>query len=383
MVCNDAPFFVSHRLALAASLLNAGYAVHVAVPDDGKAVCRIAEKGLIVHAVPFNRKSMNPLNEARTLRVLWRLYRHLRPHIVHHVTSKPILLGGIVARALGLPAVVNAVTGLGYLFSRRDFAGIGAQVILRRVYRAILGNGAAFTIFQNPDDLLEIWGARGGHRSVIIRGSGVDTTEFMFSRESDETPVVVLAARMLWSKGVGDFVAAARRLHEQNVPCRCVIVGDPDPQNPESIPKDILESWHAEGSVQWWGFRPNMADVFRHAHVIVLPTVYREGVPKVLIEAASCGRALVASNMPGCREIVVDGETGILVPPRDPVALADAIKMLVEQPDRRRAMGVAGRRLVEASFSLDRVIIETLKLYERILNGTKKGQVSDPTIVSE
>lgn len=369
MVVNDAAFFRSHRWPLALAARDAGWHVEVVAAPDA-VLDWIAAQGFAVHPVPFRRKGVHPLGELATLLALWRLYRRLRPDLVHHITIKPIVYGGFVARALGLPAVVHAVTGLGYIFSRRGRLARVAQVITASAYRWALGYRHARAIFQNPDDLRDIWGSRGHDRAIIIPGAGVDPNVFELAEEEDGLPVVLLAARMLWSKGVGDFVDAAALCRAQGLACRFVLVGEHDAGNPEGIPSETLRAWHESGLVEWWGRREDMPAVFNSAHVVVLPSTYREGVPKVLIEAAAAGRALVATDMPGCREIVRHGENGLLVPPRDPCALAEAISRLVVDPRLRQQLGRQGRRLVLNEFSLDHVLRQTLDLYRRSSRST-------------
>lgn len=364
MVVNDATFFRSHRWPLALAAREAGWHVEVAAAPDA-ALDWIAAQGVAVHPVPFRRKGVHPFGELATLLALWRLYRQLRPDLVHHITIKPIVYGGLVARALGLPAVVHAVTGLGYIFSRQGGLARIAQFATGGAYRWALGYRRAMAIFQNPDDLRDIWGIHGHSRAVIIPGAGVDPHEFVQSGEPAGDAVVLLAARMLWSKGVGEFVEAASLCRARGLHCRFVLVGDHDPGNPEGIPGETLRAWHEQGLVEWWGRREDMPKVFNSSHVVVLPTTYREGVPKVLIEAAAAGRALVATDMPGCREIIRHGVNGLLVPPRDPQALADAISRLVLDPDMRHEMGRQGRQRVLREFSLAHVLRQTLELYRR------------------
>lgn len=366
MVVNDAAFLRSHRWPLALAARDAGWQVEVA-SAPGESLEWIRSQGMPAHAIPFSRKGVNPVTETRCLLALWRLYARLRPELVHHITIKPILYGGLVARLLRLPAVVHAVTGLGYVFSRQGGWARAAQAALRCAYRLALGYRGAATIFQNPDDVREIWGPAGHARAHIIPGAGVDPAEYPYQEELPGTPLVILAARMLWSKGVGDFVEAARRCRATGLDCRFALVGDTDPGNPDAVPSENLSRWHAEGVIEWWGRRNDMPEVLHQAHLVVLPSTYREGIPKILIEAAASGRALIATNMPGCREIVRSESNGLLVPPRDAEALADAISRLVLNAEARRMMGREGHLLVSREFALDLVLQKTLSLYLSLL----------------
>lgn len=363
MVVNDAAFLRSHRWPLALAARDAGWQVEVA-SAPGESLEWIRSQGMPAHAIPFSRKGVNPVTETRCLLALWRLYARLRPELVHHITIKPILYGGLVARWLRLPAVVHAVTGLGYVFSRQGGWARAAQAALRCAYRLALGYRGAATIFQNPDDVREIWGPAGHARTHIIPGAGVDPAEYPYREELPGTPLVILAARMLWSKGVGDFVEAARRCRAAGLDCRFALVGDTDPGNPDAVPSECLSRWHAEGVIEWWGKREDMPEVLRQSHIVALPTTYREGVPKVLIEAASAGRPLVATNMPGCREIVMDGANGFLVAPNSPKALFETLSILIENKELRQKMGIRGRECVMDRFRLDFVINETLGIYD-------------------
>jgi glycosyltransferase involved in cell wall biosynthesis len=363
-VVNSAKYFLSHRLQLALAARDAGNDVCVAAPPEPESAT-IQARGFAFYPVPVRRGTVNPLSEAAAVAALIRLYRALRPNLVHHVTMKPVLYGTIAARLAGVPAIVNTVTGLGYLF----VDGGARQRVLRTVFTA-LGRVAFHHprmrfIFQNPDDLEDFLAAGLTTETEVhlIRGSGVDTTTFAPTPEPAGAPVVVLPSRMLWDKGVGEFVEAAGRLRAAGNPARFALVGDPDPANPRAVPSEQLRAWNDQGLIESWGYRSDMPAVFASCHVVTLPSVYREGVPKVLIEAASCGRPLVATDMPGCREIVRDGANGLLVPPRDAAALAAALERLIANPELRRTYGASGRALVEAEFAIEHVIARTFQVY--------------------
>ena len=364
---NDAGFFLSHRLPIARAAAAAGFHVHVATAPS-PAAAAIAAEGFPHHPVPMTRRGVNPLREIWVPWALTRLYRSIKPDLVHHVTIKPVLYGGLAARLAGVPAVVGAVSGLGYVFLDR---GPGAGVLrglIRAAYRIALRQPNGRVIFQNQDDRAEFVtrGLVAPDDCVLIKGSGVDLDAFRPCPEPEGPPVVMLAARILRDKGVGEFVEAARRLRDAGTQARFVLVGDTDPGNPTAIPRPQVQQWHDEGLVEWWGFREDMAAVLAQAHVVCLPS-YREGLPKVLIEAAACGRAIVASDVPGCREIARDGHNALLVPVRDGAALAEAIARLLSDAELRRRMGTRGREIVEAEFSLADVVAQTLALYRSLL----------------
>jgi glycosyltransferase involved in cell wall biosynthesis len=236
-------------------------------------------------------------------------------------------------------------------------------------YRAALKQRNVRLIVQNPEDerfVLEQDLVRPQELRVI-RGSGVDTQVFHPRTESGGIPTFVLVARMLWDKGVGEFVEAARQLRQRNVPARCILVGEADPENPAAISRAELRRWHAEGHVEWWGHRSDMPEVLAGAHVACLPS-YREGLPKSLLEAAACGLPLIATDVPGCREIAVHEETALLVPPRNAPALAEAMMRLANDAELRRRLGAAARERVCEHFSTERITGQTTSLYRELID---------------
>lgn len=365
-------FFATHRLPLALAAQQAGYDVHVATSMyDEASIERIRAAGLPFYPLPLRQHSTSPLHELEALSAIVRLYRQLQPDIVHQVTIKAILYGGVAARLTGVPAVVNAVSGLGYVF-----IAPGAKVKLIRagsllIYRAALSHPNSRTIFQNPDDRDFFLRSRllKPEQALVIKGSGVDVDVFQPEPEPEGPPVILFAGRLLWQKGAGEFVEAARRLQGR---ARFVIAGFGEAGNPLSVPPDKLEEWNSSGIIEWWGHRTDMPAVFAQSHIVCLPSSYGEGIPKVLIEAASCGRAIVTTDSPGCREITQHGENGLLVPVRDVDALCAALEKLIDNPALRQQMGAAGRRMVEAEFSLEQVNAQTLAVYQSLLiNKTK------------
>jgi glycosyltransferase involved in cell wall biosynthesis len=370
-VVNDAAFFLSHRLPLAQAARQRGYDVHVATPES-ITVKEIERNGFSYHSIPLSRRGRNPWKEAEGIMALYFLYRCLRPDLVHHVTLKPVLYGGMVARLTRVPAVVNALTGLGYAFTTPGWKVASLRCVLKIVLRLALRHRNGSTIFQNQNDrsLLVKSGVAFESATVLIKGSGVDMITYAPCPEPQGIPIVLLASRMLWDKGVGEFVEAARKLRAEGVKARFVLVGVPDPGNPTAVPPKILKNWEAEGVVEWWGHRDDMPEVFAQANLVCLPS-YREGLPKVLIEAAACGRAIVATDVPGCREVVRHGINGLLVSARDSSSLAYALQILIENPASRKSMGMEGRILAMAEYSVEQVIEQTFKLYAALLS--KKG----------
>jgi glycosyltransferase involved in cell wall biosynthesis len=370
LVVNDLPFFLSHRLPLAIGARDAGYEVHIATPVHSESAV-LEREGLSFHPFPLNRSRMGPWAELQSVGALIRIYRTVRPDLVHHVTIKPVIYGSWAARRAGIPAVVNAISGLGHVFAGNSRRAQLRRAVVLRVYRLMLQRPRTAVIFQNRDDIavFEQASAVRHDQVVLIQGSGVDLEVFRPSPEAAGSPVIVFPARMLWTKGVGEFVAAGRVLHASGVACRLVLVGGIDPGNPDSVSAAQLAEWAAEGVVEVWGHQTDMASVLTKAHIVSLPSITREGVPKALLEAAACGRPVVTTDVPGCRETIVPGRTGLLVPPADVSALAEGLRWLVEHPAERLAFGEAARRLAEERFSVTEVVRQTLGLYERLLTG--------------
>jgi glycosyltransferase involved in cell wall biosynthesis len=320
----------------------------------------------------MGRGTLGPWGELQSVRSLYRLYRRLQPTLVHHLALKPVLYGSYAAGAAGVPHVVNAVTGLGYLFTDGDVRARLLRSAFVGIARPVLRWMPRFTIFQNEDDL-EIFVRLGlvkRQQAVLIRGSGADPDVFRPpAEEPPGPPIVMLPSRMLWDKGVGEFVAAAKSLSSHPARPRFVLVGDPDHGNPRSVTTEQLEAWQRDGIVEWWGHRSGMASVLASSTIVALPSTYREGVPKVLIEAASCARAIVTTDMPGCRDIVRDGMNGLLVRPKDSDSLTRALARLLDDPTSRVQMGFRGRALVKDEFAEELVVSSTLDVYRSVLTG--------------
>ncbi len=359
-------YFCSHRLPLARAARAAGYEVVVAT-RVGRHADAITGEGFKLVPLNLRRSSQNPLRELAAILEITGVYRRERPDLVHHVALKPVLYGSIAARLARVPAVVNALAGLGFVFASASLKARLLRPWVVGALRLLIDAEGSRLIVQNPDDrrMLVEGGISAAGRVRLIRGSGVDLRRYLPSAEPEGTPLVMLPARLLWDKGVGEFVAAARLLKAQGAVARFALVGDGDAENPAAIADEEIEAWREGGVVEWWGRREDMPEVLGLAHIVCLPS-YREGLPKVLLEAAACARPLVATDVPGCREIVIDGRTGLLVPPRDAPALAAAIGRLLAAPQLRAEMGRRGRELVAAEFSEESVVAQTLAVYREL-----------------
>ncbi len=365
-VVNDAGFFLSHRANIAHAMRRHGWDVHVATAA-GPAAARVGAEGFEHHAIPLTRSGTNPLKELRAVWALFRLFRRLHPVLVHAVTIKPVLYSGIVAPLAGVPALVQAVSGLGHLFIAPGKVAALRRLLVAGAYRMAFRHPCSRVILQNPDDRAALRRALRKGQAVVIPGAGVDPNEFAPRPEPGGEPLVVLAGRMLWAKGVGELIEAARQLRDRGVGVRFALVGDTDPDNPATVPEDELAAWSDSGMAEWWGHRDDMPEIFARASVVCLPS-YREGIPKTLVEAAAAGRAIVAADVPGCREIVRHGDNGLLVPARDPEALADALATLLADPALRARMGARGReRVLKEGFTSRQVVDATLDVYRELL----------------
>jgi glycosyltransferase involved in cell wall biosynthesis len=355
-------YLYNFRLPMAKAMRNIGMQV-VFISPPGSYVEKIQAEGFRWLAIPLSQRSVNPFREITTLVSLIRAYRLERPDLVHHFTIKCMLYGSLAGRLCRIPSIVNSVTGLGYAFSGTSLSRRVLQALVKALYRLCL-RGTRF-IFQNESDRQVFLDGRMAQADTghMVRGSGVDTALFTPGPEPQGTPVVMLAARLLWEKGVGEFVAAARLLKEQGMSARFVLVGAPYPENPSSIPQQQLDAWQAEGIVELWGWRENMPEVYRQASVFCLPSSYREGLSKTLIEAAACGRPLITTDIPGCRDVVRNGINGLLIKAQDAPGLAQAIASLLADKALRQRMGQAGRKMIEENFSIDKIIAETLEVY--------------------
>lgn len=360
-------FFHNHRLPVALAAMRRGYRVSVAAPADGYSEA-VARHGIAVHDLPMAR-GVSIGTELPALLHMARTIRQLRPDVVHLVTVKPVTYGGIIARVLRVPAVVSAISGLGYTFVSQDRrAGLLRAAILM-LYRAALRHPNQRVIFQNTFDRDTIVdaGACEPACTVLIEGSGVDVRRY--ARAPEVGTSIVLGARLLADKGVREFVHAAETVRARRAGCRFVLAGDVDPGNPSSITRDELDGWVRAGLVDWVGWQEDLRPVLRTATIACLPS-YREGLPRFLIEAAATGLPIVTTDVPGCRNVVRDGFNGILVPARDSAALAAAITRLLDARDERVRMGRNGRRMARARFDVRNIAKHNVDLYDQLLQVT-------------
>jgi glycosyltransferase involved in cell wall biosynthesis len=364
IVVNVPWFFVMHRLPIAVMARSRGVDVHIAC-GEGAGVEDIGAAGFPFHRLPLTRNPFAPWRDVKTIAALLGLYRELRPEVVHHVTLKPIVLGSIAARLAGIPGVINNYSGLGSAFLGDSWIARVRRWVIQRLIAWSIKLPKHRAVFENQDDRELLISERvvGADESLVIAGVGVDTDEFLPAPEPPPPVKVLMAGRMLREKGVLYFVESARRLKHRGIDAKFLLVGAPDTFNAGTISEAELKLWSEEGVVEWVGFRSDMPQVVRDAHVLCLPTYYREGVPRILIEGAASGRPLVTTNMPGCRDIVKDGVNGFVVPPHDVDALAEALERLVCDARLRAQFGAAGRTLAERRFALQIVLQQLWAVY--------------------
>ena len=359
-------FFISHRLPIALRALEQGYEVHIAANFTNKKKF-LESKGLIVHSLSISRSKGNPLSLFSLFFQLISLFQSIKPQIIHLVTIKPVLIGGIVARIMKVPGVVIAITGLGSTFLDYRFKGVIRRKLIIFLYKLALKNKNLKIIFQNKDDYVSLIQAVGLDEGQIslIKGSGVNLSEF----KSEQLPFnnyVIMASRLLKDKGVYEFIEAAKILKNLNNNITCVLVGSIDQGNPSSISMREIEKWVNLNFIEYWGHSNDMGNILAKADLVVLPS-YREGFPKVLMEAAAKGRPVITSDVPGCRDAIEPGITGVLVPSKDFSKLANAINHLMSDPKLLTDMGKRGRKLAENNFCESKVVKDHMSIYDELI----------------
>lgn len=362
-------YLYNFRRSLALALRHAGCDVLLISPP-GPYGEKLRHLGLRWEPLPMERRSLNPARELSLLWYLIRLIRRERPTLVHGFTIKCAVYGSLAARLAGVPVRVNAVAGMGYVFTSEQLKARLLRPLVRGLMRLALGGEQARLILQNSDDV-ELFMRAGlvdPEHIRLIRGSGVDCARYADvprASPGDGHLRVLLASRLLWDKGIEEFIGALRQLRDEGRPIDALLAGMPDPGNPAAVPESTIQGWVEEGLVTWLGHVDDMTRLLGSVHVVVLPS-YREGLPRTLVEAAACGLPLVTTDVPGCREVVRDGVDGLLVPVKDSDALAEAIRRLQDQPDFARRLGQAARRKARSEFDEGIVIRRTMEVYAEL-----------------
>ena len=357
-------YLYNFRFSLANALRDKGIEV-VLLSPGGEYAKRLREAGFCWREIPLSKGKVNLFADIVSLIQLWNLYRKENPAIVHHYTIKCVVYGSCAAHLAGIKTIVNSVTGLGFIFTDNGQVRRILRSMILLAYRIVLRNTRI--IFQNPTDrdLFLSMKLATPDSVELIRGSGVDIDLFQPREEPQGVPVVLFPGRFLRDKGISEFVESARIVNNNGAKARFILAGDLYEGNPSSISARELQSWTNEGVVECWGWSGQMQNIYPLANIVCLPS-YREGLSRTLIEACACGRAVVTTDVPGCRDVVKHGENGLLVPPKDPQALAKAILELIKSPGTRRQMALAGRKIAERDFSTEKIIQETLDVYRKL-----------------
>ena len=371
---NYLSFFLSHRLPIAEALLARGFKVFIGYGElRGADPKLLEERGFNVEFVPMQPAGFNLFRELVTFYQIWVLFKRVDPDIVHLVTIKPNLYGGIISRLIGTKCLISAVSGLGTLFINKDFKSKLLRFLIYPLFKLAFNHSNQKIILQNKDDLetLKNWGVLNQSKIKLLKGSGVKLENFKNLDEPSGIITVCFAARLLRDKGVYEYIYAAKLLKERAVKARFLLAGDLDENNPSGLSIDELNKIKDKSYVEFIGYQKDIATLYAKSHIICLPS-YREGFPKSLIEAAAANRAVITTDVPGCRDAIIPNKTGLLVPAKESEKLADALQLLIESPLKRISMGAAGRKLAEEEFLIEKIVIEHLDIYNGLLSNNLK-----------
>ena len=358
-------FFISHRLPLAIEALVKGYEVHIA--------CGITDKkeylenlGLKVHSLNISRSGTGIKGELKAFVEIYKILKKIAPDIAHFVTIKPVLYGGIASIFLGNFRKVFAISGLGFVFVAQTFKAKIVRTIVKAMYKIALGGKNSHVIVQNPEDKKVIlsFNVTEDKDITLIKGSGVDLEQYFYKISENNIPKIVMASRLLKEKGVFEFAKAAKILENKNLKVEFELYGEIDEGNPNSLTKTDLEKISKIANFETKGFSSDIKSVFQKSDIVVLPSYYGEGLPKVLIEAAACGRAIITTDMPGCRDTIIENQTGLFCKAKDAESLAFQIEKLILDKDLRNSMGESGRELAEKEFDIKKVVKKHFDIYE-------------------
>jgi glycosyltransferase involved in cell wall biosynthesis len=363
-------FFVSHRLPIALKAMDDGYDVHLACLFTDKK-SQLQQLGITCHNVAFSRSGSSIKGEFNAITSLRRIIKINKVDVVHAITIKPVIYSGLALQAIkNPPAFVAAISGLGYVFTAESFRAKITKFLVSLMYKLAFRNERKVVIFQNTSDqtILSNIVKLSYTDSVLIKGSGADLSIYRYQEEPvGSKKIVSMACRLLKEKGTYEFIQAAKIIKEKHSEIDFWLIGNVDLDNPNSVSQKEIDTWVQNGIITAFGHRDDIPDLFAQSHVITMPSFYGEGVPKVLIEAAACGRAIVTTDNPGCRDAIIDKETGLLVPIKDAKALADALLDLLLDKDRRVSMGLKARKYAVSEFDVINVVKKHLETYESLL----------------
>ncbi len=364
-VVNHMDWFWSHRLPLALGAQEAGYKVSVAC-TGAEQDKKLASFGFRGFALPDTSGRPAPLAVCSVILALRKILKSQKPDALHAITIKYAFFAGLASLGLGLPKIAHTIAGLGYLFSGEGIKPRLLRAFTGPLLRCALKRENIHLIFQNPDDMAAMIrrGFAARERAHLIRGSGVDTHAFKYVPEPEnDAPLVLMPTRLVHDKGVGVFIEAARLLKNKGASAKFAVAGGVTAHNPRAIAAEEMREMTRDGAVEWLGKVEDMPALLAQCALVVYPSYYGEGIPKVLLEAAATGRAIVTTDHPGCREAVAHGENGLLVPVKDPHATADAMEKLLGDPELRRKMAAKSRTRAETEFNVERIVRETLEVY--------------------
>ena len=369
IVVNADWFFMSHRLPIALEAKKNGFHVTIVAKDTGSKNV-ITKHGFDFIELPINRSSVNIFKEIRTILFLIKIYKQFQPDLVHHVTIKPVIYGSTAARLTKTRYVVNAISGLGHVFISNTISAIILRKFVSVLYQLSFYGINQKIIFQNKFDKKIFLKSSiiKNYQTKLIRGSGVDINEFKFFPEKENQMVILFASRLLWTKGIDIFIQAAKKIKKEKTSAKFIIIGRFDHDNPARVLEKDIINWQNDDLIEYWGDVTNVADILATSNIVCLPTYYGEGVPKILIEAASCGRAIITTDVPGCNDIVKQNINGLLIPPRNVDALVDSIRLLINNNQLRKSMGRKGRDRVKEHFNIDLIVQQHLEVYNSFLN---------------
>lgn len=360
-------FFISHRLPIALEALKQGYEVYIFAKDTGK-MEYLKSLGINIYPINLERGRINPFQSLKLLFDLREKITSIQPDVIHLVTIKPVLIGGLASILAKVPSIVYAISGLGFIFTNTMLKAKTLRLGIIPLYRLALSAKNKIVIVQNLDDLriLRQYVSIPESQTVLIPGSGVDLQQFNVQPLPLRNKIVLMACRLLADKGVYEFHKSALLLKEKYPDVRFVLVGGIDPDNPTSLTKKELNEWTEKGDLEWWGHQSNMSEVLSQATIVVLPS-YREGMPKVLLEAQALGRPIVTTNVPGCREAIENGKTGFLAQVKDEHSLANAIEKLITNDDLCLEFSHNARVLAEQKFDIKQVVKTHMNIYKNLV----------------
>jgi glycosyltransferase involved in cell wall biosynthesis len=367
LMTNVDSFFISHRLEIGLEALKKGYEVHVSCLLTKNNRNFLKKKGFFVHNVNFHRSSLNIFSFFKNLLEIFFLFNSVKPNIVHLVSIKPVILGGIVCKILKVPSVVFSITGLGSLYLSKSFLFRIYKLVINHIYQFIFTHKNIKIIFQNKSDLyffkkkikLDI------KKTILIKGSGVPLKKYSSKKIPVGRPIILMASRFLKDKGIFEFLNSAKILKEKKINAEFVLVGSEDQANPSRVSLTTINEWEKKKIISNWGFQKNMNYILSKATIVVLPS-YREGFPKVLMEAAACGRPVITTNVAGCRDAVKHNITGMLVPVRNSRALANAIIYLLKNKVKLTQMGKKALLYAKKNFDIKNIVKKNLEIYSEL-----------------